>query len=295
MIRTPSFALLLTLTLAGGCAPKAPLELLNARQAYEHTRNGPAASIVPAEVHKAHQALEAAEAEFKNDPRGYHTKDLAYVAQRKSQLADAMAVGSQNRLAEDAADKRYQVTQDAIMDSTRSQLGATRSDLAASEAKGAATADQLRVSEEARIAADERTKNALAALAELAAIKEEARGLVITLSGSVLFASDEATLLPAARTRIDQVADALLANRERRLTVEGHTDSQGSDAYNLDLSQRRADAVRNAITARGYDPALVIAVGIGEGRAVADNNTPEGRANNRRVEIVVQPAEVAAR
>jgi outer membrane protein OmpA-like peptidoglycan-associated protein len=70
--------------------------------------------------------------------------------------------------------------------------------------------------------------------------------------------------------------------------VEGYTDSQGSDTYNLDLSQRRADAVRDYLVHRGYDSSRVQAHGIGEGRPIADNATAEGRANNRRVEIVLE-------
>ena len=134
----------------------------------------------------------------------------------------------------------------------------------------------------------------MAALAKLAAVKEEARGLVITLSGSVLFRSDEATLLPEAQTKLGQVADALMAEKERTIVVEGHTDSQGADAYNLDLSKRRAEAVRSFLVSRGYDAGKVSAVGIGEARPLGDNATAEGRANNRRVEIVIQPKATAS-
>jgi len=94
--------------------------------------------------------------------------------------------------------------------------------------------------------------------------------------------------LPAARTRLDQVADVLLTTPERNLTVEGHTDSQGSDSYNLDLSQRRADEVRNHLVQRGYQADRIKALGLGEGTPIADNASPEGRANNRRVEIVIE-------
>jgi outer membrane protein OmpA-like peptidoglycan-associated protein len=111
--------------------------------------------------------------------------------------------------------------------------------------------------------------------------------MVITLSGSVLFASNRAVLLPEARTRLDQVAEVLLTTRERNLTVEGYTDSQGSVNYNLDLSQRRADAVRSYLVERGYQGDLIQAHGLGKGSPVADNSSPEGRANNRRVEIII--------
>jgi len=78
-----------------------------------------------------------------------------------------------------------------------------------------------------------------------------------------------------------------METKERKLTIEGHTDSQGSSAFNQDLSQRRANAVRSYIISRGYPSDLVVAQGIGKDRPVADNTSPEGRANNRRVEIII--------
>jgi len=147
------------------------------------------------------------------------------------------------------------------------------------------TTEQLSIEEQARIDAE---LIAAAALAELAAVKEEERGLVITLSGSVLFASNESTLLPAAQDRLNKVADALLVSKEKHLIIEGFTDSQGSAESNISLSQRRADAVRSYLISRGYPSDLINTQGIGEERPVADNNSAEGRANNRRVEIVVE-------
>jgi outer membrane protein OmpA-like peptidoglycan-associated protein len=95
-------------------------------------------------------------------------------------------------------------------------------------------------------------------------------------------------LLPEARSRLDQVSDVLLSTRERNIMVEGHTDSQGSNSYNMDLSQRRADSVRNYIVQRGYESDLIKARGLGEGNPIADNGSAEGRANNRRVEIIIE-------
>ena len=166
----------------------------------------------------------------------------------------------------------------------------TKEDLAASERSGVLKAEQLAAEQQVRIDAEKRAADAQAELARLAAVKEEARGLVITLSGSVLFASSKSELLPAAQSRLNQVAEALMATKERKLTVEGHTDSQGSSSYNQVLSQRRADAVRSYIISRGYPAELIQAQGIGKDRPVADNGNPEGRANNRRVEIIVDRA-----
>ena len=173
----------------------------------------------------------------------------------------------------DVANKDYQTAQSQIVKNTKE-------DLAASERKAALRTEQL-------AAAEKKAADAQAALAKLAAVKEEARGLVITLSGSVLFASGKSALLPAAQDRLNQVADALLATKERKLVVEGHTDAQGSNSSNQVLSQKRADAVRSYLISRGYPGDLIQAQGIGEDRPIADNANAEGRANNRRVEIVV--------
>ena len=95
-------------------------------------------------------------------------------------------------------------------------------------------------------------------------------------------------MLPSAKVNLDQVTDALLAVKARNLIVEGHTDSQGSTSYNQDLSQRRADAVRDYLIQKGYPADRIQARGKGKGSPIADNVSPEGRANNRRVEIVIE-------
>ncbi|MFH1195364.1 MAG: OmpA family protein [bacterium] len=267
--------------LIAGCAASIPPpELVNARQAYQHASSGQAVKLVPAELHKAQLALTNAERAFLEDPDSYRTRDLAYIADRKARRAEALA----NTVAENAvtekANKDYEKAQAEILKNTKEDLAATeRSELIKTE--------QLAAEQKARLEADARAAKAQADLAKLAAVKEEARGLVITLSGSVLFASDKSELLPAAQNKLNQVADALMETKERRITVEGHTDSQGSTSHNQDLSQRRADAVRSYLISRGYPGDLIQAQGIGENRPVADNNNAEGRANNRRVEIIV--------
>jgi outer membrane protein OmpA-like peptidoglycan-associated protein len=266
--------------LAGCSASAPPAELINARQAYQHASEGRAAELVPAELHKAHEALAVAEKSFQNDPKSFRTRDLAYIADRKSRMADALAVTAAGNAATAQANKEYQATQTEIMKTTKENL-------AASEREGALKAEQLATSQKARFEAERRATEAQADLAKLAAVKEEPRGLVITLSGSVLFASNKSTLLPAAKERLNQVADALMATKDRRLTVEGHTDSQGSSDYNQGLSQKRADAVRSYFIARGYPGELILAQGIGKDRPVSDNGSVEGRANNRRVEIIM--------
>ena len=272
------------------CAATVPKELVSARRAYQRASTGPAASLAPAEVHVADLALAQAEQSFKENPDSYQTRDLAYVAERKSQLAEAIASISNEKTNQERSKSEYQATQGQIIAETKNDLSQSNTALAASEQTGAMTAEKLAAEKTARAAADKRAADAMAALAKLAAVKDEPRGLVITLSGSVLFASNQSTLLPEARTRLDQVAEVLLTTRERNIVVEGHTDSQGSDAHNMTLSQNRADSVRNYIVQRGYGSDLIQANGMGEGSPVADNASPEGRANNRRVEIIIERA-----
>jgi outer membrane protein OmpA-like peptidoglycan-associated protein len=111
---------------------------------------------------------------------------------------------------------------------------------------------------------------------------------VITLSGQVLFVTGKAELLPAAQDQLTVVAKALQDQGEiRPIVVEGYTDSVGSESNNLKLSQDRANAVRNFLISKGLPSDKLSAVGKGKSSPVASNDTADGRANNRRVEIVV--------
>ena len=271
-----------------GCATTPPPELVDAREAYRRASTGRAAQAAPAELHVAGQALATAEQSFRNNPDSYQTRDLAYVAERKAQLAEATASISVEQKSQAQSKEDFQAAQGKVVAKTKQDLSKTRTALAASERSGEATAEKLSTEQAARADAEKRAADAQAALAKLAAVKEEPRGMVLTLSGSVLFASNRAVLLPEARTRLDQVAEVLLTTRERKLTVEGYTDSQGSVNFNLDLSQRRADAVRSYLVERGYQGDLIQAHGMGKASPIASNSSAEGRANNRRVEIVIE-------
>ncbi|MGH7439135.1 MAG: OmpA family protein, partial [Polyangiaceae bacterium] len=121
-------------------------------------------------------------------------------------------------------------------------------------------------------------------------VRRRQQDVVITLSGSVLFAFGKADLLPDARNKLAQVASVLAQNdSQSQIVVRGFTDSIGSDSTNQELSQRRADVVRDFLASHGLPDDHLTAEGRGKSDPIADNATPEGRANNRRVEIVVQP------
>lgn len=114
----------------------------------------------------------------------------------------------------------------------------------------------------------------------------EARGQVMTLSGDA-FASGQAALKPEARDNLQRVVEFVNRYPDKAVLIEGHTDSQGGANLNQALSQRRAEAVRQALIQDGVEGSRLRAVGLGKERPVADNGSAEGRARNRRVEIVV--------
>ena len=125
-------------------------------------------------------------------------------------------------------------------------------------------------------------------LADLQAKKTD-RGMVVTL-GDVLFDTGQATLKPGANLALNRLAIFLSANSQTKIIVEGHTDSRGSDEYNEVLSERRARAVATELMSRGISTDQLQTLGRGKGYPVASNDTPEGRQQNRRVEIVFSDA-----
>ena len=165
------------------------------------------------------------------------------------------------------------------------QVGVERTAREAAEQKADASEQKAGASEEKAAASEQRAQQANDALDRLSA-KADGRGMVITLSGSVLFRSNGADLLPAAMRRLDEVASVLVAQGQS-VVVEGYTDSKGSPWSNVDLSRRRAEAVRTYLVSRGCPTDRIVARGMGPDRPIADNASGEGRANNRRVEIVI--------
>jgi outer membrane protein OmpA-like peptidoglycan-associated protein len=277
------FAGLVALVTVGCGSTLPPKELVDARASYQSASKGPAAQQSPAELHVAKQSLDVAERSFADEGDSPVTKDFAYIAIRKAQLADASARAALAVKEKEAAEREAQNVQASQLSDARSQLSSTKSNLEK-------TQDQLAREKAAREAAEKAAALAMADLQRLASVKQESRGMVITLSGGVLFASNESTLLPAAVLKLNDVADALIkGNPDANITVEGHTDSQGQAKYNQELGQKRAEAVKAQLVARGVAADRIKAVGIGPDRPIADNKSPEGRANNRRVEIIVQP------
>jgi outer membrane protein OmpA-like peptidoglycan-associated protein len=277
-----------------GCASTpAPTELLEARSAYIRAESGIASQYKPDQLHEAKVALDRAEAAYVDSPGKQSTRDLAYVAERRAQLAEVQARDAKAAQEKAQAEQALQQATQTQLSQTRAQLSATGQRLAGTEQALAGKEEQLKTERSARAEAEKRAREALDKLAATAAgsVKQETRGTVITIPGSVLFASGKTTLLPGAQEKLGLVADALKDQEGKQIVVEGHTDTQGSDASNQELSKGRAQTVRDFLVSRGVPSERIRADGLGSTRPVADNKSPEGRANNRRVEIIVQPIE----
>jgi outer membrane protein OmpA-like peptidoglycan-associated protein len=275
--RTPVLALAL---LAGACAAAPPASLVDARAAYQRASTGPAEKLAPAQLHAAQTSLGLAEKTYEDEGASLNARDRAYVAQRKAELAEVQARIAQASAQETASAQRGALAEQKQHNETTNALTETRAALATQMGALAAETERRKQAEQAQEQA----------LAQVGKVTKDPRGTVVTLSGSVIFPSGGSELLPSARSRLSEVATALSqGDAASSIVVEGHTDSVGKAAMNQELSVRRATAVRNQLVADGVPADRVSVTGFGDTRPVADNSSPTGRANNRRVEIVVQP------
>jgi outer membrane protein OmpA-like peptidoglycan-associated protein len=296
-----------TALLAGCGSAVAPTELHTARDAFKKAEGSSAPQLAPVQLDEARQALTKAETAFKDGNDDQDIKDYSYVAQRKAELALSATNLEQAKRDASQAKNDKETTTNALLNATEAKLSKTKSELqtsqwslaedkrrleeAAKRGKEEVARVQAQLDQEkaARQEAEKKAAAAMASLQEIAKVKEESRGVVITLSGSVLFATGKSELLPVAQDKLGEVAKALKDQGFKKIIVEGHTDSRGSATQNIELSRARAEAVRSYLISRGIPSDKIEANGIGSSRPVADNGTPDGRANNRRVEIVVTP------
>lgn len=264
-----------------GCAHKRPpSQLTDARTAYQRATAVPGAAAAATDLYEARQALDAAEAAYAHDgPNSNKTKNLAYIAHRK-----AIAAMGKAETVEAMEEKRM-----ALLEAQRyrdMQAMAMRREL--ERAKGALTRAQQEADAErqARASAEAKVRDMLTQIDGLKSAETE-RGLVLTLSDGVLFTPGKSQLTPDAKKRLGDIASAL-KNDKRNLIIVGHTDATGSDDSNMTLSQTRANAVRIYLMSQGIDDKHMRAEGMGKSQPVAENRTPEGRAANRRVEIILE-------
>ncbi len=233
-------------------------------------------------VQKEADAAKAASAQREADAQAKATEEARL---RAGAEATAAAAEAQKREAQMEMAKAREAQQDA--DAARR---------AAEAAKAAALAEQQKLAAEKNSAESARQQAETDAQRLRERLKDQlnlilmtrdtARGLIVNMS-DVLFDTNQATLKPGAREKLARVSGILLAYPTLHLTVEGHTDSTGSDAYNMELSRRRAESVRDYLVSNGIAAAGIEAHGYGKDRPVASNDTAAGRQQNRRVELVV--------
>lgn len=124
-----------------------------------------------------------------------------------------------------------------------------------------------------------------------AQVKKDGNALVINLPGGVTFASDSADISSGFYSVLNRIAQSLNNYPETRIQVNGYTDSTGKDAHNQELSQRRANTVAQYLIVQGVSSSRIVANGFGSSNPIASNSTPDGRLQNRRVEIKILPAQ----
>jgi outer membrane protein OmpA-like peptidoglycan-associated protein len=265
---------------------------------------------VEAALHAAEERAIAARARSEAERQRLEAEMHAREEQARLQ-ADLQAREAQQREAEEREKALQAQLESEHMRSAELQRQAEVEDLkaqlerqtkAAEEARQAAAEQSARL-EEARRQEEERRRAAeKAAQKQLQAQNDlvvrlqqleksthvESRGIVVTLPGSIYFATNRSDLQPGIRARLADIGKALASAPDRHIVIEGHTDSTGRADYNLKLSQLRAESVKAVFLANGVDPGRLETQGYGATKPVADNATPSGRGKNRRVEIIVQ-------
>ena len=273
--KTLAAAVLAAIALTGcATAPLPPQGAAEARTKLTRLQSDPnLAERAPVALKEAEVAVRIAEEPLADDAvLGAHR---VYMADRKVEIAIAQA---STRYAEDQRAKLSEERDRARLDARTREA-----DLANSQADMARSA-----ADAARADADELQR-------EIDALHAEAtdRGLVLTL-GDVLFTTGQADLKVGATSNLNKLVGFLNKYPDRSIMIVGHTDSQGTDEYNMDLSQRRADAVRVYLTQLGIGSPRIAASAMGEHQPVADNASEAGRLLNRRVEVIIDNGPLAA-
>ncbi|RBP32581.1 outer membrane protein OmpA-like peptidoglycan-associated protein [Marinobacter pelagius] len=233
-----------------GCAsaPEQNAKIEEARMIYNEIEEDPyVARSGSSQLRSARTELDRAQALLEDDEDLVRVEHAAYLAKRHAEIAEQQGLRAELEEEISSAEKRRQ---DIMLQLKSNEAEALRAQMEALQA--------------------EKTE----------------RGMVLTL-GDVLFDLNKADLKPAGMRTVQRLSDFMLQYEDRRVRVEGYTDSTGSESYNQDLSERRAMAVRDALMAEGVARSRVEVMGYGEAYPVASNDTSAGRQQNRRVEIVI--------
>lgn len=254
--------------------------LMNAEQMDEHKHDRKQT------ITYAREAVQAAE-------------DARLITIRKIKAQDESAQRKAREDAERAAEQAKANAEQQAAQRAQAEAAAEEARARAEQAKAAREAAEQQA-QQAQAQAQQASQQAQAAqqqaqsmrerlkqqLNQVLQTRETARGLIVNMS-DVLFDFNKYTLKPAAREKLAKVSGILLAYPDLKMQVEGYTDNIGSDEYNQKLSEQRANAVRDYLVSQGVKDANITAQGFGKTHPIADNSTSSGRAQNRRVELVV--------
>jgi outer membrane protein OmpA-like peptidoglycan-associated protein len=314
-----------------GIDPNTPLELFEARNAVRIAHIAAADKYAPSIMAKADQQLRQAETVYRQKGSRSAIEAAAREATQTAEESRVMAVkqkaeeeaqaqaaaekkAAEERAAKARADAEAEAKARAEAEAARAQAEAAKAEAErmkqeaeaakaeavaqqqalaaeADKAREAAQSDQLR--QQAEKEKQELRARLLQQLNTVLSTRDTARGLIANMS-DVLFKSGSFELLPSARERLAKVSGIVLAYPGLHLQVEGHTDSVGSDEYNQQLSEKRAQAVRDYLVQQGIASSAVVASGLGKTAPVASNDTPEGRQQNRRVELVLSGSAIGS-
>ena len=291
-------------------------DLLAQAERNQNDKKGNRKAVAPLSRHAVQQAEDSRQLAIRmqaDEQVAAEKRALTEAAAAEKRGIEERAAADRRSLQEQAAAERQQAAEERQRAAAERQAMAER---AASE-KQAMVAQVLAAQKEAeseasrRAAAQQEAEQARLAVAqsdqEQARLREQlreqlnaimkttdsARGLIVSMTG-LLFETGKSTLLPNVRENLARVAGILLGHPGLEVEVEGHTDSVGSDAMNQSLSENRAEAVRQYLLAQGVPKAAIISRGFGETKPIATNETAEGKAQNRRVEIVVSGQPIGA-
>jgi outer membrane protein OmpA-like peptidoglycan-associated protein len=285
--RLYTVAALMSLSMA--CAT-VPSVLEQARENYQQMQRDPQVSAqAPVASYEASQALRRTEKAWEETGNEEEVAHLAYLTNRRVEIARETA----RQKAAEAEALQLKQEREKVLLETRTREAERAKQLAESRAREVQLAQQeaeararetQEAQRQAQVAAD-RAAELEKRFAELKA-KQTERGFELTLS-DVLFEFDKANLKPGSARSLTNITEFLRENPRRQITIEGYTDNVGSDVYNRELSQRRADAVRDFFVQNGISGDRITARGLGETYPVASNETEAGRQQNRRVQIII--------
>jgi outer membrane protein OmpA-like peptidoglycan-associated protein len=275
---------------------RSPLELYEAINAVQIAEAAGAGNYASDTLATAKQDLR--NAQDMDDHKSERKQEVTYAREAVQAAEDARIMTIRKMKAEDeerqreAVQQSQQAAQQAALDAQQSAAQRAEAEARAAQAQAEAEkarADQAAAQQQAQRAVNqteqmrERLKEQLN---QVLATRETARGLIVNMS-DVLFDFNKYTLKPGAREKLAKVSGILLSYPNLQMQVEGYTDNIGSDEYNQKLSEERADAVRDYLVSQGVSQATISAAGYGKADPVADNSTASGRAENRRVQLVV--------